>query len=289
MKYYVLFNPLAGHGKGNGSLDSLKSMLDGEILMQDVTLVEDYDSFLRGISEEDAVVLCGGDGTLNRFVNNVDTDSIKNPIFYYATGSGNDFLNDVAKGSEGKIIEINKYLKNLPTVTINEKDYKFINGVGYGIDGYCCEIGDQMKAKSEKPVNYTAIAIKGLLYAFKPRAATVIVDGKEIKYKKVWIAPTMNGRCYGGGMIPTPAQDRLNAEHTVSLMLFHGTGKLRTLMIFPSIFKGEHIKHTKAVTILQGKEVTVKFDRPTPLQIDGETVLGVNEYTVRAGVTADVK
>ena len=29
-----------------------------------------------------------------------------------------------------------------------------------------------------------------------------------------------------------------------------------------------------------GKEITVKFDRPAPLQIDGETVLDVTEYTV---------
>ena len=90
-------------------------------------------------------------------------------------------------------------------------------------------------------------------------------------------------------MIPTPAQDRFDSEGKASLMIFHGTGKIRTLMIFPSIFKGEHIKHTKAVDIHRGNEITVKFDRPAPLQIDGETVLGVTEYTVHAGVTAKVK
>ena len=30
----------------------------------------------------------------------------------------------------------------------------------------------------------------------------------------------------------------------------------------------------------EGKDITVTFDRPTPLQIDGETVLGVTSYTV---------
>jgi hypothetical protein len=33
--------------------------------------------------------------------------------------------------------------------------------------------------------------------------------------------------------------------------------------------------------VLQGKSITVTFDRPTSLQIDGETVLGVNSYTVK--------
>ena len=35
------------------------------------------------------------------------------------------------------------------------------------------------------------------------------------------------------------------------------------------------------VTVIEGKDITVKFDRPTPLQVDGETVLGVTEYTAK--------
>ena len=68
-------------------------------------------------------------------------------------------------------------------------------------------------------------------------------------------------------------------------MVFHGTGKLKTLMIFPSLFKGEHVKHTEAVTLLVGKEITVEFDRPAPLQIDGETITDVTSYTVTAKKT----
>ena len=288
MKNYLLYNPLAGHGKSKDYLDTLKAELEGEIISKDITEIDDYAEFLADLSDDDVITLCGGDGTLNKFVNDADAENIKSKVCYYAAGSGNDFLHDIAKDSEGKVIEISKYLKNLPTVEINGKSHKFINGVGYGIDGYCCEVGDKLKAKSDKPVNYTMIAIKGLLFHYKPTSATVIVDGKEYHYKKVWIAPTMNGRCYGGGMIPTPSQNRLNVNRTVSVMLFHGTGKLKTLMIFPSIFKGEHIKHTEAIAIHEGKEITVRFDRPTPLQIDGETVLGVTEYKVHSGVTADV-
>ena len=289
MKNYLLYNPLAGHGKSKDYLEALKAELDGEIVTQDVTAIDDYKSFLGGLADDDVITLCGGDGTINNFINNADAEHIKNRVYYYASGSGNDFLHDIANDGDGKIIEINKYFEHLPTVEINGKSYKFINGVGYGIDGYCCEVGDELKAKSNKPVNYTMIAIKGLLFHYKPTDATVIVDGKEYTYKKVWIAPTMNGRFYGGGMMPTPDQNRSRSDGKISLMVFHGTGKLKTLMIFPSIFKGEHVKHTEAVAIHEGKEITVRFDRPSPLQIDGETVLGVTEYRVRTGVTADVK
>ena len=80
-------------------------------------------------------------------------------------------------------------------------------------------------------------------------------------------------------MMPTPGQDRLG-DGRVRFMAFHGSGKLKTLMIFPSLFKGEHIKHTKYVTVIEGNEITVKFDAPCALQIDGETILDVTEYTV---------
>jgi diacylglycerol kinase family enzyme len=69
-------------------------------------------------------------------------------------------------------------------------------------------------------------------------------------------------------------------------MIFHGSSKLQTLMIFPSIFKGEHIKHEKFVTVHTGHDISVKFDRPTALQIDGETILGVTEYKATAKVPA---
>jgi diacylglycerol kinase family enzyme len=149
-------------------------------------------------------------------------------------------------------------------------------------------VGDAQKKKSDKPVNYTAIAIKGLLFHYKPTNAKITVDGKEYSFKKVWLAPTMKGRYYGGGMMATPEQDRKNPDGTLSVMLFHGKGRLKTLMAFPSIFKGEHIKHTNMVTILTGKDIKVEFDSPAAVQVDGETILGVTEYSATARVKAEV-
>ena len=275
---YILYNPISGHGNCKAVAEKLGAACESELL--DMTELS-YPDFILRLKDSDNVTVCGGDGTLNRFVNAISESDFKNRVFYYPSGTGNDFFADVCEQKSDEPIEITDYIKGLPTVTVGEKEYKFINGVGYGIDGYCCEVGDKVRAKGKAP-NYTAIAIKGLLFGFKPRCATVTVDGVERKYKKVWIAPTMFGRHYGGGMIPTPNQSRDAEPKKLSLMLFHGSGKLKTLMIFPSIFKGEHVKHTDCVEVIEGKEITVKFDRPTPLQVDGETVLGVNEYTCRA-------
>lgn len=287
-KYNVLYNPLAGNGKGENAAKKLKELLNGdELTFTDMTKVSDYRALFASMPEDERVIVSGGDGTLNRFINDTEEIAFENPVYYYATGSGNDFLKDIGGNVGDKPVCIDKYLKALPTVDVKGKSYRFINGIGYGIDGYCCEVGDKLRETSDKPINYAGIAIKGLLFHYHPTSATVIVDGVEHKYKKVWLAPTMNGRYYGGGMIPTPKQDRLNKEHTVSVMVYYGSGKIKSLAVFPSIFKGEHVNHKEMVEVLSGKEITVRFDSPAALQVDGETIIGVTEYSVRTGKAAE--
>ena len=290
MKYTVLFNPNAGNGTGAAEAEKLRDILKGdELTFTDITSLNGYAEFLAGLSDDERLVLAGGDGTLNRFINETDGLDVGRDVYYFAAGSGNDFAHDLGKAKDDAPFVITEYLKDLPTVTVNGKAYKFLNGVGYGIDGYCCEVGDKQRETSDKPVNYTAIAIKGLLFYFKPCNAKITVDGVEHTYNKVWLAPTMNGRFYGGGMMPTPDQDRLGKDKTVSCMVFYGSGKLKSLAVFPSIFKGEHVKHKEMIEILTGHDIKVEFDRPTALQIDGETILGVTEYeAVSAKVPAKV-
>ncbi len=275
---YILFNPLANNKTGEKTVhDQLDKYFENETVeFMDITKTDNVGEFISSLTESDRVILAGGDGTLNRFVNELGDIEPTCVIDYIPTGSGNDFAKDVGTNS-GEFARLNERIKNLPRVTVNGKTYKFINGIGYGIDGYCCEVGDELKSKSDKPVNYAGIAIKGLLFHFKPRNATVTVDGEETSFKKVWLAPTMKGRYYGGGMCVAPDQNRENDGLTV--VVWHGTGKLRTLMRFPKIFKGLHVKYKKMIFVKTGSEITVKFDKPTALQIDGETVLGVTEYT----------
>ena len=190
--YYILYNTLSANKQGlEYSRLLLGTSAPADAEMVDLASINSYADFWANIDlENDTVVLSGGDGTINRFINeNIGLTLPKN-LFYFAAGSGNDFKKDVADGETG-LISLNEYIQDLPTVTVNGKTSYFINGIGFGIDGYCCEEGDKLKAKSDKPVDYTAIAIKGLLFHFKPVNAKITVDGVTKEYKKVWIAPTM--------------------------------------------------------------------------------------------------
>ena len=276
-KGYVVYNPLAGNGQTQADAQLLQCVLEGELEYYDMTRITNYAAVIGSMEREDYLVIVGGDGTLNRFVNATEGLEFSQEILYLPAGTGNDFAKDM--GMETNPRTVTGELKNLPSVEVNGKQYRFINGVGFGIDGYCCQVGDELRKIPGRKVNYTGIAIQGLLFRFAPRNAKVTVDGKEYTYRKVWIAPTMHGRFYGGGMLPAPEQERNSGK--LSVMLFHGAGRLRTLCVFPGIFKGTHVKHDKMVAVHTGSEITVEFDRPTPLQIDGETILGVMKYTAR--------
>ncbi len=279
---YVLYNPLSANRNGEKKARQLDEILKSEdIRYLDVTKISAAE-FLRNADPADKVILAGGDGTIYHFINECQDDIPEHPVYYFPAGSGNDFMNDVREKERTKLVLLNPYLQNLPSVTVKGETHRFLNNVGYGIDGYCCEEGDRQRQQSDGKINYTVIALKGLMYQFEPRNATVTVDGVTRTYEHVWLAPTMNGRYYGGGMMCAPGQDRQNEAGTVSCVVMYCPNKFKTLMVFPSIFNGKHVRHTEMVETLPGYDITVSFDRPTSLQIDGDTVLGVETYSVHA-------
>ena len=124
MKYY-LYNSLANNG-------IKPQMAPGIELVDAVGL--DYVAYLKNLAPEDEVVLIGGDGTVNYFVNAIKGYEPVNNIYLLANGTGNDFLTDIGK-KPGEEILLNPYLKNLPTVWVNGMERLFINNMGFGIDG----------------------------------------------------------------------------------------------------------------------------------------------------------
>ncbi len=278
---FVLYNPLASNKSGEAKARSINQKCPNPYYeFVDITALSkaELDEIM---SSEHEVILSGGDGTLNRFVNMVGDNIPDKPINFYPSGSGNDFMRDVGdKNSDGQLIRLNEYIKNLPTITVNGEQHRFINGAGYGIDGYSCAMVEQKMSGSGKKGSYTYEAFMGLLHSYKPGKARVTVDGVTREYENVWMISSMQGRYFGGGVMIAPNQDRLNPEHTVSVVVVTSKSRIRALTAFPSIFKGKHLKYTKLVHIFNGKNVSVEVDEPASLQVDGEPIHNVTRYTV---------
>jgi len=282
-KKYVLYNLLAGNKNKSVNEKRLQGYYPGDTLEYIYLTPEfDYRGFVESLDNDDSIIVCGGDGTLNRFINAIEGIPLKNDLYFFGTGSGNDFLRDLGVEKQSAPILINEYMKNLPVATVNGVAYRFFNAIGYGLDGYCCQRSDELRARGKKKINYTSIALGGLLFRYKPSDATVWVDGEKYEFKSVYMAPTMFGKFFGGGAQPAPNQSRRNKEHKVSLAIIHNAPKLFLLRVFPTVFKGTHVRYKSIVKIMEGHEISVKFKSPCALQIDGEVILNVYGYTVNS-------
>ena len=100
MAYYILYNPKAGNGNAQSEIETLSVFCGQSPTALDITKIESYAELLTPLTEEDTVIVCGGDGTLNRFINDTDGLSIACDVLYYALGSGNDFLRDVGRSAD---------------------------------------------------------------------------------------------------------------------------------------------------------------------------------------------
>lgn len=273
---YLLFNPKSNNGNNDINIID-KSM--GMRELEKINLLDiDVKDFVPTLTENDKVFICGGDGTICRFANNTYGFDFPCPVYVIKSGTGNDFLRDIG-AYDGKLIDIRPYLQDLPVVTINGEETRFINGIGYGLDGAVCEAADEIKKKSDKKINYLMLAVELILGKYKRPNARVIIDGEEKKYEKMWIASAMKGKYYGGGMMVAPEQDRNSGK--LGAMMFHGGSRAKILTVLPTIYKGNHVKYKKIVEMFECEEIYVEFDRPTALQIDGETVVEVTSYTAR--------
>lgn len=277
-KVYILYNPKAGKGRGETDSKKMDSLMNEyELVYQDITKIESYADFISKIEKNSIILISGGDGTLSRFATDIKGLSFDNPVYYYATGSGNDFLKDLGYVKGKKPFPINKYITSLPVINVNGKEYAFINGVGGGLDAYACVEGNKAHAKGKKG-NYVLSAIKGILYDYSPINATLSVDGKEYTFKNVWFASVMRGRYFGGGIMLAPNQDR--TKDTLSVVVVHSVSRLRILPIIPGAFKGKHVKYTEFVKVIEGNDINVTFDRPVSLQVDGETLSETDNFGV---------
>lgn len=276
---YIFYSKNAAHGRGMQQALALSKTIEGGAQIRALENFRLVDLF-SVVEKEDRVILLGGDGTINHLINSPTMYPCSRNLFYAPGGSGNDFYRDVRESERSDIFPLTPYLQKLPTVKFGDRYLRFLNGVGFGLDGYACAAVAAARGQKKKPPHYATIALKGLLWKFKPMNATVTIDGVTHWFRDVYIATAMFGRYYGGGVKIAPEQDR-KVSDSLSVVIAHGP-RFAILPVFAKIFKGTHIHHKKYVTILRGNQITVKFDRACAMQVDGDVYPETTSYTVTA-------
>lgn len=266
--YYLLYNDKSNGGKPVKKSAKLAKKLSKKhkvVQINILDLIGKEREFSERLTEEDNVVVVGGDGTFHQFFNRISDAVIRCHIFAYASGRGNDFARDYTRR---KMFEITHLVNNLPTVKVNgQEQKKFINGVGMGVDSLVCV--EQIKnANMGVKESYFKIALS-VLSKFVPYNLDLEVDGEHYHFERVWFFVCNNGRCFGGGMKITPKAVR--EDDILDICVVHNIKLWNLLLIFPLVFIGKHTWFSKKlVTMLRGKNIKVKPYGCNVLQMDGE-------------------
>ena len=275
----LLYNPLSRNGKNEKFINKIIENLrktGNAVVSYSILAIDDVEAFASGCNPEDRIIIVGGDGTINHLANRIYDLNITQDLFMYQAGTGNDFVRSLK--TNDKIVPIKKYIRRLPKVHYQDKSRYFLNGTGAGLDGFIGHLVNTSRFKKNK-INYFRHAFEGFA-KFKPIGAEITVNGMTWREEKLWFASIMNGAYYGGGMKIAPKAHRNVKE--LYLVVVKKVPKWLLMVIFPTIYLGWHVIFKKWVQIYKSTEITVKFDKPTYLQIDGDVEYPVDIITAKA-------
>lgn len=281
-QYLVLYNPFSGKGTGFENAKKIETHFpDASFSYEDITRIKDPGAFIKALQKDVKPVLIGGDGTLSRTMNQLYGTDLGRDLLYYGGGSGNDFLRDIGRRPKDPPFAINEYMKHLPLVKVNGVSMRFINGVGLGLDGFCCEEVNRAH-KEGRELSYGTVALQGLFSKYKPVDAVITIDGERQEYTQVWMAAVMYGSYFGGGFWMAPHQHRDDPAHMVTGIVVHDISRLTGLFQLLKVKAGGGERLVKYVSYRTGSHIEAEFSAPCAFQIDGESISGVTRYEVFA-------
>lgn len=269
----ILYNPLSKNSKSNIQTNKLVRHYKKNNIpfrLKSIVKIKDIETYLESKTQIDNIILLGGDGTINRFINNTYNFDVSQDIYLKKNGSGNDFLRT--------LISQDKESQQIMQITTDTNLHKyFINGTGMGIDGYVGSLINKSKRKGK--FRYFFNTIKALI-TYIPEPINVEIDGETFHFKKTFLVAMSNGKYFGGGMRVAP--NATVNDGLLDVIVVHTISKILILPIFLTIYFGKHIKFKKYVFYKRGKEVTATFTTPQIAQTDGENYFDITTITARS-------
>lgn len=269
----ILYNPLSKNSKSNVQTHKLVRQYKKNktpFRLKSILKIADIKEYLDNKKEIDKVILLGGDGTVNRFINDTVDYTFTQDVYLKPNGSGNDYMRSLEKrDKDPQYIMESVYDTGFKT--------RFINGTGMGVDGYVGYLVDQNVNKGV--YGYFRSTIKALL-TYIPEPMTLTVDGKVTKFEKCYLVTMNNGRYFGGGMKVAP-KGNINDEN-LDVIVAHSAGKLRLIFIFLTIYLGKHTRFKKYVYSTKGKHIKAEFTTPQITQADGENYYDITSMEVKS-------
>jgi diacylglycerol kinase (ATP) len=285
MRYYVIVNPISGHGLGEKSIPQIESSLRESGL--DFTLVRTERvwhaaELAEGAAREgyDVIVCASGDGTVNECINGImlAKKAGHNSVAFsvLGIGTGNDFA-----GGTDIPTNLNDGLKALKENKRKKIDLGFVkggyypegryfgNGIGVGFDAAVGNEAVKVRWMRGLPA-YLIGALKTVFLYYDPAQVEIVLDDKETIKQVSLMISVMNGKRMGGGfkMAPESKPD----DGFFDLCIAETASKGRIFTLIPHFLRGTQASQPE-VKMRRAKKVTIKsLDKTFPAHADGEFI-----------------
>jgi YegS/Rv2252/BmrU family lipid kinase len=272
LKTQVLLNPTAGNYKCKRLLPTLKAKLSEKGIAHHISFSQ-YSGHIKELAakakKQDCkkIIVCGGDGTVHEAINALVGSDVELGIL--PLGTGNDFARSLGINEDldfaCSVLQHGK-VKHVDVVMVNGNKY-YVSVGGIGFDSEVASWANRYK-KFALGVNIYTIAILAKLFTYKFKKVEIIYDTETYK-GEILMAAFGNTKCYGGGINITP--NALMDDGWLDICIVNKINKVKLLLLFPSAFKGNHIKFTE-VNLYRAKTISINSEVPLQLLGDGELI-----------------
>jgi len=229
-------------------------------------------------SDEDVIVVCGGDGTLNEVVHGLMESEGDAVLAVMPSGTGGDFRRMLGLTREpSDVVEYLSHGEPRPVdtgvaeYTDNEgrqSKRAFMNIASCGISGQVDRYVNTSTKVLGGKASFFLGSLRGML-KYDNVPMTVKVDGEQIHDGPANLVAASNGRFFGGGMMAAP-----NAsldDGLFDVLVFGDLSKLEFIGLSGRIYSGQHLDHPK-ISVTHGKVLEVESQGIALIDMDGEQV-----------------
>ncbi len=221
--------------------------------------------------EISAIVAVGGDGTSQLGAGIAIPAQI--PLGLIPAGSGNDQvrqlkidLKDTEAACENVISSLgNPRRVDAMKVSLEGRELWSLGSISAGFDALCATRANSL-TWPKGPNSYIA-ALLLELPKFEPIEYHLDVDGDK-RIISAMLCGVANVKNFGGGMMISPDSEITDGE--LEVFILHKVTRSKLLRIFPTVYKGQHLKYPE-VEIFKAKSIRIA-NNDYPVTCDGELV-----------------
>ena len=287
-EFTVVLNAQAGRGLAARKWPELKTELEKRsipfTLLQTATPEEARERVLH-LPPTAPIMTVGGEGTVAAILPALV--GTQRPLAIIPLGSGNDFAGMLGL-TPGDFSEALDRLMFAPRAVdvldlhaIQEdgtaQQRYVLNGLGMGFDAQVNQAMKRTPARWPGMARYAWGAMTTVRHLHLS-SVTVEVDGQPWYEGQSALCAVMNGTRYGGGFRISPQSDA--RDGLLNVVTSGPINRLELLNLMAQVFAAKHIGQPK-VHATQGKHVTVSWNEPMALHVDGEDAGKITSLTVQ--------